>query len=283
MNEHLNKITNPIILPVLITIIPLIWYFLISYYGDLEIISIGTFIAGAVLLVIQGSIWYTVFQKRKGTAKIFRNVLNTKDFFKYLAVFSGMILVMLFVSDYLVYHTILNEKNIFTIDQTNNPSQKFKFNNAIWWSFFNSILVLMFLMFCPDRKYGQSYAYFRTIELEKTEVQKFTRFQKGIRFYDEHIDETFDLRIKNIDKIYSSIIFDRPDIRDSKLHTLIAMFTDDQLGPARYLGEISEISQNEFFHKLTDFERFEKYVKIVSVVIAIIALIVPIILNQLQK
>lgn len=80
-NVHLNKITNPIILPVLITIIPFIWYFLSSKYGDLEIISICVGIADVILLAIQVFIWYTVFQKRNGTPKIFRNVVNAKDFF----------------------------------------------------------------------------------------------------------------------------------------------------------------------------------------------------------
>lgn len=266
------------------TIIPFIWYSLISHYGDLNIILACTIIASTILLAIQGFIWYTVFQKRKGTPKIFRNVLNTKQFFKYLLGITLFIFVILMILDYVVFNTVLNEKNVSTLDQTKNPLQKFKLNIAVLWSLYSNAVVLIFLIaFLPDQKYGQSYAYFRTIELERTEIRKIERFQKGMRFYDENLDATFGLRIKNMDEIHSSIIFDKPDIRDSKIQKLIANFTDDQLNPARYLGEISGVSQNEFFHMPTDFERFEKYVKIISTIIATITLFIPIALHYLQK
>lgn len=280
----MNKITNPFILPTLITIIvPLIWYILVSNYGDLTVISLGLGIVDAILIIIQGWIWYTIFQKRKGTPKIFKNALNAKNYFKFWLGVTAIFLIMLLVTDYLIFNAALNEKNIPTLDQTKNPLQKYRINNAVFLSVMGNVLALLSLMFVFDRNYGQSYAYFRIAESEKKEFLKIAQFQKGMRFYDEHLSVTFDLRLKNMDQIQSVVIFDKQDKRNDNIQKLIASFTDDQLDPARFLGEISHIEPNEFFHKQTDFERFEKYVKILSQFVPIIGLVVTLVVNLLQK
>lgn len=264
-------------------VIPLIWYILVSEYGYLDIISAILVVIDAILIGIQTLIWYRVFQQRKGNPKIFRNTLHAKDFFKFFLAITAMFFIMLIVSDYLIFNTALNDNTINTVDQTKNPIQKYKINNAISWAMMNDIVVLMFLMFLSDRHYGQSYAYFRLAESEKREFMKIAQFQKGMRFYDEHLSITFDLRLKNMDQIQSAIIFDKVGERNDKIQKLIENFTNDQLDPARFLGKISEISSNEFFHKQTDFERFEKYVKILSPFVPIVGLVVTVVLNFLAN
>ncbi len=273
----LKRITHPFLLPALISIIPLFWYALITIYGDLQIISSSLVIVEAILIGIQALIWYLVLQKRRGTPKIFKNVLNATEAFKVLLTISLAFLIILFISDYLVLHTILNEKNVSMVDQSKSPLQKLRLNDAFIWLFFANLISLMFLIYAPDHKYGQSFAYFRTIELEKTEFRKIWRFQKGIRLYDEYLAYAFDIRIKNMDQVQSSIIFHNSADRDNDVLKLIENFTDDKLEPARFLARISQISPEEFFHKQTELEHFEKYFKIISPMIPIIALIVSII------
>src|SRR5205807_6926525 len=99
----------------------------------------------------------------------------------------------------------------------------------------------------------------------------------GLNLYDTHLADYVNLRMKYIDKIRSSILIDKSDSMENKIHQLTQKFTDDWLDPARYLCETIKIPYDDFLQSKPHYENNEKWAKIVvSYIVPIIGLVLEI-------
>ena len=270
----LTKVTHPIFFPLTYAvIIPIIW---LALSGNTSISSLSSpilFTIDVIMATIQVISLWLVFIDRKGDAKTMNRALLSKNLIKMIMFFSGIMLIFSFVVGYLAFGVIVNENNVQKLDHTaKNPFMVLGLTNISTWIFFISFFILLFVKLDPRYNYGQSYAYFKTIELPRLgKIRKMANFQKGLNLYDTHLADYVNLRMKYIDKIRSSMIVDKSDSMENKIHHLTQKFTDDWLDPARYLCETLNISYDDFLQSKPHYENIEKWTKIV------VAYIIPII------
>ncbi len=274
----LTKVTHPILFPITYAvIIPIVWLALGGNTPSSSSISPVLFAIDGIMATIQVVSFWLVFIGRKGDAKTMNYALLSKDLIRVIIFFSGGMLIFSFVVSYLAFGVIVNENNVQQLDHTKNPVGVLGLANTSTWIFFVSFFTLIFVKLEPRYDYGQSYAYFKTIELQRLgKIRKIANFQKGLNLYDNHLADYVNLRMKYIDKIQSSILVDKSDSMENKIHQLIQKFTDDWLDPARYLCETIKIPYDDFLQSKPRYENIEKWVKIVSYIVPIIALVVGI-------
>src|SRR5205807_8789897 len=122
--------------------------------------------------------------------------LFSKDLVKMIMFFSGAWLIFSFVLSYLVFGVIVNENNVQKLDQTKNPVVVLGLTDISTWIFFISFFTLLSVKPDPRYNYGQSYAYFKTIELQRLgKIRKMANFQKGLNLYDTHLADYVNLRM----------------------------------------------------------------------------------------
>lgn len=274
----LTKITHPIFFPIIYTvIIPITWLALGANASSSSSINPVLFLIDGIMTIVQVVSFWFVFISRKGDAKTMNNALLSKDLIKVIMFFSGTILIFSLVVSYLAFGVIVNENNIQKLDHAKNPLGILGSIDVSTWVFFASFFTLIFVKMEPSYNYGQSYAYFKTIELQRLgKIQKMRNFQKGLNLYDAHLADYVNLRMKYIDRIQSSILMDTSDSIENKIHQLTQKFTDDWLNPARYLCDTIKISYDDFFQSKPRYENTEKWAKIISYFVPIIALVVGI-------
>ena len=274
----LTKITHPILFPITYTvIIPIVWLSLGGNTPSSSSTNLILFTIDVFMAAIQLASFWLVFIGRKGDAKTMSLALLSKDLIKMIIFFSVATLIFSLVVSYLAFGVIVNENNVQQLDHTKNPIGLLGLIDTSTWVFFVSFFTLMFVKIEPSYNYGQSYAYFKTIELQRLgKIRKMRNFQKGLNLYDTHLADYVNLRMKYIDKIQSSILIDKSDSLENKIHQLTQKFTDDWLDPARYLCETIKISNDDFFQSKSRYENIEKWAKIVSYIVPIIGLAVGI-------
>jgi len=274
----LTKVTHPILFPITYAvIIPIVWLALGGNTPRSSSISAVLFAIDVIMATIQVISFWFVFIGRKGDAKTMNYALLSKDLIKMIMFFSGAMLIFSFVISYLAFGVIVNENNVQKLDHTKNPVGILGFTDISTWIFFISFFTLLLIKPDPRYNYGQSYAYFKTIELQRLgKIRKMANFQKGLNLYDNHLADYVNLRMKYIDKIRSSILVDKSDSMENKIHQLTQKFTDDWLDPARYLCETIKISYDDFLQSKPRYENIEKWAKIVSYIVPIIALVIGI-------
>ena len=272
----LTKVTHPILFPITYAvIIPIIWLALGGNTPNSSSISPVLFVIDGIMVSIQVVSFWLVFISRKGDAKTMNYALLSKDLIKMIMFFSGTMLIFSFVVGYLAFGVIVNENNVQQLDHTKHPVEVLGLTDTSTWMFFISFFTLLSVKLEPRYNYGQSYAYFKTIELQRLgKIRKMANFQKGLNLYDNHLADYVNLRMKYIDKIRSSILVDKSDSMENKINQLTQKFTDDWLDPARYLCETIKISYDDFLQSKPRYENIEKWAKIVSYIVPIIALVV---------
>src|SRR6185312_1954108 len=274
----LTKVTHPILFPITYAvIIPIVWLALGNNTPGSLSGSLILFTIDGIMATIQIISFWLIFIGRKGDAKTIHYALLSKDVIKMIMFFSGTMLIFSFVVGYLAFGVLVNENNVQQLDHTKHPAEVLGLTDVSTWIFFISFFTLLFIKIEPRYNYGQSYAYFKTIELSRLgKIQKMANFQKGINLYDNHLADYVNLRMKYIDKIRSSILVDKYDSMENKIQQLTQQFTDDWLDPARYLCETIKISYDDFLQSKPRYENIEKWAKILSYIVPIIALAVGI-------
>jgi len=274
----LTKVTHPILFPITYAvIIPIVWLALGNNTPGSLSGSLILFTIDGIMATIQIISFWLIFIGRKGDAKTIHYALLSKDVIKMIMFFSGTMLIFSFVVGYLAFGVLVNENNVQQLDHTKHPAEVLGLTDVSTWIFFISFFTLLFIKIEPRYNYGQSYAYFKTIELSRLgKIQKMANFQKGINLYDNHLADYVNLRMKYIDKIRSSILVDKSDSMENKIQQLTQQFTDDWLDPARYLCETIKISYDDFLQSKPRYENIEKWAKILSYIVPIIALAVGI-------
>lgn len=207
------------------------------------------------------------FFSKKGYA----NVVLEHQFIRQLLLF----LIPLYIISNLVPTIIL----VFFSDTYSSYSSLFlymlPFSTVIHLLTVGSILRIVTLRVKKEFGYFFAKGYCILIYEKKNEVEKLNYLNHLLSAYNNYLQRNLKIQIKDIEKIYSIILFKNIDERNQIISNICDTLENDRLDLGRYLKSLYKVSESEFYVK-------ESLIKSLKVVGAIVVAAVPIIISIIQ-
>jgi hypothetical protein len=117
--------------------------------------------------------------------------------------------------------------------------------------------------------------YCLLITEKKNELEKLKSLDLLLNSYNEYLERNLKIEIKDIEKIYSFILYKQNNERNEILNNICKMLENDRLSLGLYLKSLYNVSESEFYVK-------ESLIKTLKVIGTIIIAAVPIIISIIQ-